>query len=446
VPRRSPAFAVAAGTVAIVAGAAVWFMLGRSPEPVAPPAPQAAAAPTGVSPAPTFTAAPGTAIITALGLADPADPRYASDKGLLAADLREDAKRQLVEKAAALYVDTASLTKNYALLQAKLFTRGGEFIQAIDSAQPAPGPDGLMSLAATATVKVREVQKSLNQMSREERVDFIRNNGDPKIAVSITAASVQAGDGAPQRSPVAENLLKERIQSFGFRLWNDEQKDGADFTVSGEARFKKLSAKLQASGITVEKFVLSSWSVKCTDKKSGEEIYYNTKIPEKQSWATEELALRDVGKLIGEEFSKDFFLQHFSFTGQKVVLDFKNLPRPELKASLLRELNSMRGVLSVTPAAGATARFDAELSGNGNSAELVGNGIVKSLNHKLGKTCFNVAGSSSTEVSLNFEPSCNDAATLGRFDTLPPAALFDAPQARRESVTRNPELLKKLSI
>jgi serine/threonine-protein kinase len=448
--KRSPLLPVAAGLAVVAAGAAAWFMLGRGSEA---PAPQAVA-PAAVTPAPAPAAAePGTAVITALGLADPSDPRYAADKGLLTADLREDAKRQLVEKAAALYVDGTSLAKHYGLLQTKLLAKSGDFIQTIEEAQPQQTADGLMSLTAKATVKVRAVQKSLNQMSREERIDFIRNNGDPKIAVAITTHSAQGNvvdPNAPaQRSPVAENLLKERIQSFGFRLWNDEAKDGADFAVSGEARFKKLSARLEASGVTVEKFVLSSWSVKCTDKKSGEEIYYNNQIPEKQSWATEELALRDVGRLIGEEFSKSFFLQHFNFTPQKVVLNFSGLPKPELAKSVQRELTGMRSVLAVTVRAGAPgqASFDAALSGGSASpAELVANGIARPLNRKLGKTCFNVAGSSGTEVTLAFEASCGDAATLGRLDALPPAALYDAPTPRREAVIRNPETLKKLSI
>jgi serine/threonine-protein kinase len=451
--RRSiPALAVAAGAAMVVAGAAAWLLLGRSPEVTTPAAAPQAALPA-VAPAPSFAAEPGTAVITALGLADPADPRYASDKGLLAADLREDAKRQLIEKAAALYVDGQSLSKHYGLLQTKLLARNSEFIQTIEEAQPQQNADGLMSLTAKATVKVRAVQKSLNQMSREERIDFIRNNGDPKIAVAITSHSAQGNvvdPNAPaQRSPVAENLLKERIQSFGFRLWNDDAKNGADFAVSGEARFKKLSARLEASGITVEKFVLSSWSVKCTDKKSGEEIYYNNQIPEKQSWATEELALRDVGRLIGEEFSKSFFLQHFNFTAQKVALNFKGLPNPELAKSVQRELTGMRSVLAVTAksAAAGEVRFEADLSGGSASpSELVSSGIVKPLNRKLGKTCFNVAGSSGSEVTLAFEASCGDAATLGRLDTLAPAGLLDAPQPRRDAVTRNPETLRKLTI
>jgi serine/threonine-protein kinase len=166
----------------------------------------------------------GTLTITAVGYADPGDPRYRDDRGLMQADLREDARRQLIEKAAALYIEQNSLTQNYGLIQTRLLANSGSFIQVMREEQaPQQGKDGLMSLTAKATVNVRQVQKSLNQMSREERVDFIRNNGDPKISVAIQAKSAQS-EGNPNapapRSPVAENLLKpsSRNSSIRWRL------------------------------------------------------------------------------------------------------------------------------------------------------------------------------------------------------------------------------------
>jgi serine/threonine-protein kinase len=452
------ALAIVGGIAVIGLGAAAYVFMGKGgaplPEAAAPAAPVASVAPAASASA--AAADPGmTMTISALGLVDPSDPRYQQDKGLLNADLREDARRQLVEKAVTLYIEQNSLSKNYALVRDKLLTKSGDFIQAVlEEQQPQLGKDGLMSLTTRATVRVRDVQKSLNQMSADERIDFIRNNGDPKISVAITARSAEADPSAPaQRSAVAENLLKERVQSFGFRIWNDdmmkEGKGGADFAVTGEAKFKKLTAKLAASGITVEKFVLTSWTVKATDKKSGEEIYYNTKIPEKTSWVSEDEALRDIGKLIGEEFSKGFFLAHFHFSGQKVRLKLQGLPGKDTAQQLLRELNGLRAVLAVNLAAGTAneAVFDTELSGGmANSAELVQAGVLKPLNHKLGKQCFNVSGATGNDIIVTLEPGCNDAAVLSRFDSLPPAALIEAPQTRREAVVKNPETLKKISI
>jgi serine/threonine-protein kinase len=441
-PTRIPLAAVAGVAALALVGGAYVMMKGGAPA-------DGGSGPAAVSSAPTFAADNGTLTITAVGYADPADPRYVQDKGLLQADLREDARRQLIEKAAALYIEQNSLAQHYGLIQARLLDHSAQFIQAMREEQaPQQGKDGLMSLTAKATVNVRQVQKSLNQMSREERVDFIRNNGDPKISVAINAKSAQS-EGDSTRSPVAENLLKERIQSFGFRLMNDDQGGNADFAVTGEAKFKKLQHTLEASGITIEKFVLTSWTVKCTDKKNGEEIYYNTQIPEKQSWATEDQALRDVGKLIGEEFSKNFFLQHFHQVGQKVALKLQGLPSAEAAQALLREFTGLRPVLAISQATtfGADVRFDAEISGGlADPADLVANGLVVPLNRKLGKTCLNVTGKEGSEVTLAFEASCGAPETLGKLDALPAASLMTAPAPRRENVIRDLVKLKKISI
>ncbi len=230
---------------------------------------------------------------------------------------------------------------------------------------------------------------------------------------------------------------------------NDDQGSNADFAVTGEAKFKKLSHTLEASGITIEKFVLTSWTVKCTDKKSSEEIYYNTQIPEKQSWATEEQAMRDVGKLIGEEFSKNFFLQHFHFVGQKVALKLQGLANKDVAQSLLREFTGLRPVLAIELAgtSGSEARYAAEISGGlVDPADLVAKGLVAPLNQKFGKTCLNVTGKNGSEVTLAFEASCNTPETLSKLDALPAAALMTAPPPRRENVIRNAEKLKKISI
>ena len=40
-----------------------------------------------------------------------------------------------------------------------------------------------MSLTTEAVVNVKAVQKSLNEMSRNERIQFIRASGDPRVGV-----------------------------------------------------------------------------------------------------------------------------------------------------------------------------------------------------------------------------------------------------------------------
>ena len=448
--KRSPAlaFALVGGLAVVGLGTGLYLMNKPSPEQSAGGATSqtttAATSPTASTAAPVVAARQNELVISAVGYADPSDPRYASDPGLLKADLREDAKRQLIEKAVGLYVQSASMAQNYDILRSKLLSRSGDFIDAvIKEDQPQTGKDGLMSVTTRASIRVRDVQKSLNQMSRDERVDFIRNNGDPKISVSIATKSEE---GQAQRSPVAENLLKERIQSFGFRTGSDEATQKvADFSVIGEVKFKKLSATLAASGITIEKTVLTSWTVKCIDKQSGEEIYFNTQIPEKQSWATEDQALAEIGKLVGEEFSKNFFLQHFRFTGQKVRLNLAGLPGKETTAQLVHEITGLRSVLDLKVS--GSNSFDLELAGGINSvSDLVAASIVQPINHKLGRSCLSVGSVSGNEVTVALDASCKDASVLGKLDTLPAASLYEAAPARRSAVIKNPETLKKLSI
>lgn len=442
--KRTPvlAFAIVGGLAVVGLGAGLYLI--NKPSTDQPAGNITTPIPAAISAAPVATARQNELVISAVGYADPSDPRYANDPGLLKTELREDAKRQLVEKAVGLYVQSGSMVQNYDILRSKLLSRSGDFIDAvIKEEQPQTGKDGLMSVTTRASIRVREVQKSLNQMSRDERIDFIRNNGDPKISVSI---ATKPEEGQAQRSPVAENLLKERIQSFGFRTWSEEAtQKGADFAVTGEAKFKKLSATLAASGITIEKTVLTSWTVKCIDKQSGEEIYFNTQIPEKQSWATEDQALSDIGKLIGEEFSKNFFLQHFRFAGQKVRLNLAGLPGKETAQQLVHEITGLRSVLDVKES-GSNA-LDLELAGGiGSVGDLVAATIVQPINYKLGKTCLSVGSVSGNEVTVALDASCKDATVLGKLDTLPAAALYEAAPARRSAVIKNPETLKKLSI
>ena len=372
-------------------------------------------------------AAAGTAVISAVGVAGPVDAGHVQDPAAAERAVWADARRQLVAKAAALYVQPSSLDANNSIVQTKLLARSDDYIKTVLlQAHPQTTKDGYTYGTMRAAVSVREVQKSLNRISHDERVDFIRNNGDPRIAVSVRAWTPEA-DGAtgPQPSAVAENLLKEHIRSFGFTIVDDEQaKPPADFRVDGEVRFKKLSATLPASGLTIEKFVLTSWTVKAVDTKSGQEIYQNTKIPDKQSWATQELALQDIGRLIGSEFSQSFFLQYFDFKPKQARLRFSGLPAAAAN-SVLDEINSDLAVLnaSLAPQEGADVVIDTELSvGSASVPDLVQASLLEPLNKKMGAACFTLLGGGQTaEFNIAFDAKC--VAALGSLDGAPREAL-----------------------
>jgi hypothetical protein len=435
-------------TAALTPGAAVATI---ATTPAAAPVPPKAPVATVV--AETAKADPAALSISAVGLIDPSDPRYQTDKALAQSDLRADSKSQLVEKALTLLLDRNSLSKNYDVLKAKLLSNSGNYITAVvQESAPQVGKDGLMSMTTQAIVNVKAVQKSLNQMSRDERIDFIRANGDPKIAVRILARDAEAPDAPPLPSPVAENLLKERIKSFGFRTWSEDgarpgpDANGADFVAMGEVAIKKLSARLPASGLIVSKYALASYTVKVVDRATGEEIYHNTALPTGLgSWASEGEAFAAIGSKIADEMSRDLFLQHVNVTGQKIIVSIDGVPSSVTDELLRRELVGLPAVISALPSGNART-YDLQLAGSGASGDRVAAGVLGPLNAKLGQQCFNLGAVTGDRVSITFDSSCADPSILGRFETNPPAGLYGAPLSRQKTVIKNPEMLRKLTV
>ena len=406
--------------------------------PAMPPAPVAAA--------PAAPAVPGRLTIAAVGLADPADPRYATDRNLLQTELRADARGQLVEKAMGLFVDPRSIAANYDVLQRRLLANSGNFVTTvIRESEPRLGKDGLMSITTEAVVDVKAVQKALNEMTRDERVQLIRASGDPRIAVVIDVRDADRVDAPPLPSPVAENMLKERIRSFGFRTAADT--GTPDFSVVGEARVRKLSARLEASGLTITKYALTSWTVKCVDRTTGEEIYHNTKLPKASgSWASEEEALKAIGTRVADEFSREFFLQHAHVAGRRVALSIDGIPDPAVEDLVARELTGLPDVVAVGVGSPAKPRvYDLLLAGAGPAGDLVAAGVLKPLNAKLGQACFALGAIAGDSVAVTFDRRCADAPVRARLEANPPAGLYASPPGRQKALVKNPEVLRLLA-
>ena len=461
---QTAAIAIVASAAVVAVGVGAWFVMQRgatTPSSVAtitstPANAISAPAKPPVAVIATEAAKPDAAAlsISAVGMIDPSDPRYQSDKALMQSDLRADSKGQLIEKALTLLLDRNSLAKNYDVLKDRLLSKSGNYITAVvQESAPQTGKDGLMSMTTQAVVNVKAVQKSLNQMSRDDRIDFIRANGDPKISVRILARDADQADAPAMPSPVAENLLKQRIKSFGFRTWAEEgarpaaDSNGADFAVLGEVAIKKLSMRLQASGLTVSKYALASYTVKVIDRATGEEIYHNTTMPTGLgSWPSEGEALQAIGTKIADELSRDLFLQHVSATGQKVTINVEGMPDSVADEVLRRELVGLPAVISALPLPGTARTYDVQLGGVGASGDLVAAGVLAPLNAKLGQACFSLGAVTGDRVSVVFDKSCADPSVLGRLETNPPAGLYGAPPSRQKTVIKNPEMLRKLTV
>src|SRR3954464_14995751 len=107
-----------------------------------------------------------------------------------------------------------------------------------------------------------------------------------------------------------------------------------------------------------------------------------------QSWANEDQALAEIGKLVGDEFSKNFFLSFYSYRPQKTTLVFTGLPEGGAPL-MLRELRSLRGVLDAQ--LGDAGKFQLQLP-PGSAPDIVQEAVLRALNAKMGEACFALAG------------------------------------------------------
>jgi hypothetical protein len=88
--------------------------------------------------------------------------------------------------------------------------------------------------------------------------------------------------------------------------------------------------------------------------------------------------------------------------------------------------------------------YDVDLPADSGS-ETIMRDIVRPLNAKLGDACFAVGASTPSRVEIAFDARCAQG-LRERLESTPPAALYDAPPARRKAIISNPELRKKLMV
>ncbi len=398
-------------------------------------------------------AQPESIVVSAEGLADPEAETYQRDKGLILDALREDARRQVVEKAVGTFVESATLVENYELIHDRVLTRSKGLIKRIvKESDPWLGEDGFMHMLLKAEVYLTGVREAVETMSRAERLNLIQEHGNPRIAVSVSVRDAERGTNVPpERSAIAENVVKERISGFGYRVWSEREKGQGeeDFEIHGEVKFMPRSVRLEASGLTLTKYVLTSWTVNCTASDTGEEIYFNTKVPKSKGWASEDEALEEIGRLIGREFSREFFEDHLMRPSRIFQLQVAGLPDYDTGMLLKKELIGLRPVLNVDLRdfdADGQSVYEVEFSGKrGNFVRIVNDTVVKPLNLKLEADVFRLTAARGDSVDLAFRPEGDVDEVVRKFEEMPPASLADAPAGRLESLDLAEASMKKVA-
>ena len=406
-----------------------------------------------------------TIIVTAEGLADPNADQYKRDKGLMIDDLRRDARRQAIEKVVGVYVESSTLIENYLLIDDRVFSKSKGLIkQILEQSSPRLGEDGLMHIIITAEVFISDVEDALLSLSRESRISLIKERGNPTISVAIIARDAKRGaQSASENSPIAENILKGRFVNFGYRVWSEEytkilqrgmgsKRSGrrvADFSVLGEAKFKATTVTLKASGLTLTKHALTSWTVKCIDNHTGEEIYFNNKVPRNKSWADEDQALEDIGNLIGDEFTKDFFESHLMKPSQIYQIQITGLPDYDTALLFQDQFIGLRSILNaelINFEVGGLSQFEFECTGSSNNfAQVVNNTILKPLNAKLDGPRLKLMSFHGSVVNIAIEQGEQPGTIQQAILTTPPASLSTAAPERIKQLIQDSEILKKVA-
>lgn len=421
-----------------------------------------------------------TIVVSAEGLADPNAPAYQRDKNLMLEDLRRDARSQCIEKAVAVFMDSRTMFENYAMLRQQILSRDqgsqGLIKQILKESELWIGDDGLAHMLMKCEVYVGDVQDALRAMSRSERRELIKEAGDPRISVAIFLRDAdRSTDTEVIRSDVAENILKERIQGFGFRVWSEElattleaelmskssgenqmkttieaqKKMAADFFIKGEAKFKKISVKLPPSGVTVTKFALTSWSVKCIDTRTGEEILFNNQVPKKQTWPDEDQAIEAIGSMMGAEFSKELFIKHLQAPTMTYQLEVLGLPSYDVGQLLRKEFIGLRPVINIDFRnfdKSGLSLYEVEFSGGRqNFNDMVHTSILGPLNRKMGQNAFSLDMAQGQIVRLSYNGSKSAQEIMQTMNTSVPSQLADAPAERLRDIIKSEQALQKVS-
>ncbi len=418
-----------------------------------------------------------TLIIAAEGLADANAEAFAQNEPLLLEALRQDAKSQCVEKAVGALVAAPAMQEHYASLRASVLANPEAFItRVVKESKPWRGEDGFAHLLMQCEVAVTDVREALDAMARQERVALLREGGDPRISVAIWVRDADRGsDVEPMRSPIAENILKERIKGFGFRVWSEEhttqlraeltekssldshvqasvsiaQRKAADFFVAGEAKFKTLTARLPASGLEVSKYALTSWSVKVVNTHTGEEALYNTHVPKKQTWPDEDAALEEVGRLMGAELSGDLFRSETLAPSTIHQVEVLGLPGYDVGVELKREFLGLRAVLNADFREfdrDGLSTYEIEFAGSrGDFNDLLHTAVLSPLNAKLGERAFILDAAHGQTVRIVFDSAYEAGQLMERLRGLPPSSVTQAAPARLKDLIKSETTLQKVA-
>jgi len=405
---------------------------------------------------------PSTIIVSAEGLAD---PNFYKDQTLAYDEALRDAKRQAVEKAVGCFVSSQSIVENYTLVRDRVISKSDGIIKNVLKIVNG----GVVWIKAEVLAK--PLRDSLRQLSRMERMQFIREQGNPTFAVNMTVRSPES-PGRKLECDVCIAEVQNRLKRFGYKVIDEDEavkvreeriklmltrgfsqeiasvfvKHPGDISVEGSIKLKK-SPIVHIGGVEVQTTLLTAWALQAVDNHTSEVIFSeNFRPPQGTAYNDEDEAIMEVGRKVGNLFSQDIFKDYLMRPTHDILLTIVGLKDRQTAKMMKKEFLGLRSVLNVTFReflAGGEAVFEIEFAGNRESfADILDQVILAAFNAKYGANTFAIQEEHGDLVRIVVNN--DNVVTSQAIDEGAPVQLAGGvPQERIKEVIKSPELKDK---
>ncbi len=413
---------------------------------------------------------PSVIVVSAEGLSD---PNFYKDRAIAYDEALRDAKRQAIEKAVGCFVSTETLVENYTLIHDRVISRArGVIKRVLKVVNGGVQPDGFYHVWIKAEVYAAPLRNALQTLSRSERIAMIKERGNPTFSVGLY---IESPDTWGRKIPceVCNREIQNRLKNFGYKVISEEEaerqkkerikfmmaqgltreiasqivKKPSDISINGLIRLRKSPKIKLESGLEVQTTILTAWSLEAIDNHTSEIIFAeNFRPPRGVIYNDEDEAIMDVGRKVGNLFSKDIFRDYILKPTHDVVLTFVGIPDRDLAKLMKKELLGIRSVLNVTfrefLANGETV-FEVEFAGTREQLTDILDGVVlNALNRKFGRNTFSIEEEHGDVVRI----IVNNPGAITREkieEDVPTQLVANVTPARVKEVIKSPELSKK---
>jgi serine/threonine-protein kinase len=249
----------------------------------------------------------------------------------------------------------------------------------------------------------------------------------------------------------AVSLQEERLKlmltkGFSQEIANVFVKKPSDISVTGMIKLKR-SPKIEVAGVEVQTTLLTAWSLEAVDNHASEVIFSeNFRPPRGTAYNDEDEAIMEVGRKVGNLFSRDIFKDYVLRPSHDILVTFAGIRERDLAKMMKKELLGLRSVLNVNFReflSGGETVFEVEFGGSReNFSDVLDGVILEALNRKYGARTFAIQEEHGDVVRITVDGE--GAVTRERMEQGVPTQLTGAvAEGRIKEVVKSPELLSR---